>query len=607
MPGKNSKKNRLISNRYKITKKIASGGMADVFLGKDLKLGRKVAIKILSANYASDRNFVARFKSEAQILSKLDHPNIIKVFGWGKYSDSYYICMEYIEGKNLKEVIEQRGPLPPDIIADYATQICGALIAAHKNNLIHRDIKSQNILINQEGEVRVTDFGIAKSLNTDLTKTLNIIGTAHYISPEQAKGEVLDRRTDIYSLGIILYEMLTADVPFRGENSIEISFKHVNQKLVKPSGLIKDVPRDLEKIIIHCLEKIPSMRYSDAAELKEDLQNFLSKKPIKLGKKTKDSKEPGVFLKRARTHAYSIFITALMLVFMALFLFYSIRFYDQGPVIEDTVTVPPIENIPAERARDILEVSGLDLVISEEQYSSTVPQGFIIEQSPLPDMDLTPGSSIEAVVSKGEEIKYIIVPNLIGLPVGDVLEIIESYGLEKGNIDEVYSNDFNKDAVMAQNPGSGEEVETRRIIDLTVSKGIEIMIIPNIVGQDYLYASGYLQSLGLKIKFSKVPVDSTINEPGKVKGMFPAAGSEVAGGSLVEILVTTSEALIEIPDLVQMNLDQAKGMLEAGNIKYEISYFDADYSVQEGIVSGQIPEPGTYIGETSSIIIFVGE
>ena len=607
MPGQNSRKKRLISNRYKITKKIASGGMADIFLGKDLKLGRKVAIKILSANYASDRNFVARFKSEAQILSKLDNPNIIKVFEWGKYGNSYYICMEYIEGRNLKEVIEQRGPLPPDIISDYAIQICNALIAAHKNNLIHRDIKSQNILINRDGEVRVTDFGIAKSLNTDLTKTLNIIGTAHYISPEQAKGEVLDRRTDIYSLGIILYEMLTTDVPFRGENSIEISFKHVNQKLVRPSGLIEDVPKDLEKIIIHCLEKIPSMRYSDAAELKEDLQNFLGNKPIKLGKKTKESKELGAFLKSAGTHAYSIFITVLMLVFLALFLFYSIRFYNQGPVTEDTVTVPPIENIPAERARDILEVSGLDLFISEEKYSSTVPQGFIIEQSPLPDMDLSPGSSIEAVVSKGEEIKYIIVPNLIGLPVGDVLEIIEKYGFEKGTIDEVYSDDFNKDAVMAQNPGPDEEVETGRIIDLTISRGIETIIIPNIVGQDYLYASSYLQSLGLKIKFSKAPLDSTVNEPGKVKGILPLPGSEADKGSLVEILVTTGEALILVPDLVQMNLGQAKGILEAGNIKYEISYFDADYSVQEGLVSGQIPEPGTYIGEASGLIIFVGE
>ncbi|MFZ3107170.1 MAG: protein kinase, partial [Candidatus Hydromicrobium sp.] len=216
MSDKDFREYKLISQRYRIIKKIASGGMADIFLGDDLKLNRKVAVKILSANHASDRNFVARFKSEAQILARLNHPNIVQVYDWGEFNSSYFICMEYVEGKSLKEIIEKKGPLPPETVTDYAIQISSALLMAHKNNLIHRDIKPQNILVTPEGKVKVADFGIAKSLTVDVTKTLNIIGTAHYISPEQAKGEVLDHRTDIYSLGIVLYEMLTADVPFRG-------------------------------------------------------------------------------------------------------------------------------------------------------------------------------------------------------------------------------------------------------------------------------------------------------------------------------------------------------------------------------------------------------
>ena len=238
MPEQESKKNKIISKRYKIIKKVASGGMADVFLGTDLKLDRKIAIKILSASNARDKNFVARFKNEAQTLARLNHPNIVQVHDWGEFDDSYFICMEYIEGNSLKEIIERKGTLPPRTVVNYAVQICNALLMAHKNNLIHRDIKPQNILVTTEGKVKVTDLGIAKSLNMDVTKTLNIMGTAHYISPEQAKGEVLDHRTDIYSLGIVLYEMLTGDVPFRGDSSINISLKHISEIPVKPSELI---------------------------------------------------------------------------------------------------------------------------------------------------------------------------------------------------------------------------------------------------------------------------------------------------------------------------------------------------------------------------------
>jgi len=198
----------LIAKRYKIIKKIASGGMADIYLGEDLKLDRQVAIKILSRNYAGDRNFVARFKSEAQVLAKLKHPNIVDIYDWGKFDDSYFIVMEYVDGISLKELIDRKGALDPIVSTHLAVQICEALSFAHNNNLIHRDIKPQNILIASGKHVKITDFGIAKSLNTDITKTLNIMGTAQYISPEQARGGVLDHKTDIYSLGIVIMRCL---------------------------------------------------------------------------------------------------------------------------------------------------------------------------------------------------------------------------------------------------------------------------------------------------------------------------------------------------------------------------------------------------------------
>ncbi len=310
MPEKDFIKYKLISKRYRIIKKIASGGMADIFLGDDLKLNRKVAVKVLSSNYAGDRNFVARFKSEAQILARLNHPNIVQVYDWGEFSGYYFICMEYVEGESLKEIIEKKAPLPTETIADYAVQISSALLTAHKNNLIHRDIKPQNIIVTPEEKVKVTDFGIAKSITTDVTKTLNIMGTAHYISPEQAKGEVLDHRTDIYSLGIVLYEMLTADVPFRGSNSIDISLKHINEKPLKPSEFMKNIPEKLEDIIMHCIEKNPLDRYPTVRELIGDLQKYQTDKPLSFSAKGQNLNRTSVFIKKIRPHLATIITAA---------------------------------------------------------------------------------------------------------------------------------------------------------------------------------------------------------------------------------------------------------------------------------------------------------
>ena len=210
----------IIAQRYELISKIGSGGTSDVYLAQDIKLNRRVAIKILAKTYSFEKNFVARFKKEAQILARLNHPNIVAIYDWGQYEDSYFICMEYAEGQSLEEIINKQGILSPLTTAKFAIQICNALEAAHDHDLIHRDIKPQNIIVTADGIVKITDFGIAKSLIEDNTKTINILGTSYYISPEQAQGKILSCSTDIYSLGIVMYEMITADLPFRGENQL---------------------------------------------------------------------------------------------------------------------------------------------------------------------------------------------------------------------------------------------------------------------------------------------------------------------------------------------------------------------------------------------------
>jgi serine/threonine protein kinase len=607
MPKQEHKKNKLISKRYKIINKIASGGMADVFLGVDLILNRKIAVKILSAINARDKNFVARFKNEAQTLARLNHPNIVQVYDWGEFDNSYFICMEYIEGDSLKEIIEKKGTLPPRTVVGYAVQICNALLMAHKNNLIHRDIKPQNILITPKGKVKVTDFGIAKSLNMDVTKTLNIIGTAHYISPEQAKGEVLDHRTDIYSMGIVLYEMLTGDVPFRGGSSIDISLKHINEIPMKPSELIENIPPGLEKIIMHCLEKNPQSRYPTVKELADDLRRYHTGKDLSFTADKQKKSRTGSFIKKVRSNLAVVLMAVFMTVFLALFILYGFKYYNFMTTAGTSVTVPPIENIPAENAEDIIKLSNLNLIVAGEIFDSKIPSGFIIEQIPAPGENITTGSDVEVIISKGRQIISISTPNLIGLTLEEASEILEEYGLTTGEISKTYSSTFEKNLIISQRPVYKEKIEPGGAVNITISEGNKIVIIPNIIGQDYIYASNYLKSLDLLLIDSKAPCTDIIKDPGKVVEVIPPTGSEVEVKTLVELFISTNEPLVLVPDLIQLSLDQAKNVLESQNINYEISYINTDYSVYKDTILAQNPDAGTYISPDSSLILFIGK
>jgi eukaryotic-like serine/threonine-protein kinase len=609
MENNNPENHKLILKRYKIIKKIATGGMADVYLGDDLKLGRKVAIKVLSSNYASDKNFVARFKSEAQILARLSHPNIVQIYDWGEYDSSYFICIEYIEGESLKEIIEKKGPLPHDTAADYAIQISSALYLAHKNNLVHRDIKPQNILVTPEGKIKVTDFGIAKSISTDVTRTLNIIGTAHYISPEQAKGEILDNRTDIYSLGIVMYEMLTADVPFRGGSSIDISLKHIYEKPLKPSELINNIPEKLEKIVMHCIEKESRSRYPDIKELIWDLQNYQTDKPLSFNNKPENLKRALNFNKKDSYFITSIITGVLMLIFLILSIIYGYKYYNTESLNpSDIISVPPIENIPLENADKILTMFGLKIILKNEAYDPEIPEGFIIEQNPGPGENVKAGGDIQVVISRGPEDGTILTPNLIGLSLEDARIILNNNELAEGNIIRNYSEIFKENTVIKHTPEFNEPIKPGEPVNLTVSKGEELILIPNIIGEDYTEALNYLTSLGFIVESSKSPIKEgdIINEPGKIVEVVPSAGSRIEVNSLVKLIISSNESLVMVPDLTQLSLEEAINILDSASIAYEISYVDTNYAIEVNTVLNQIPEAGTYVSPNSSVILFTG-
>jgi serine/threonine-protein kinase len=631
----------VINERYKIISKIGSGGTADVYLAEDIKLNRKVAVKILSKAHASEKNFVARFKKEAQILARLNDPNIVAIYDWGQYENSYFICMEYVEGQSLEEIIDKHGILNPRTAAGYAIQICSALEVAHNNNLIHRDIKPQNILVTTDGILKITDFGIAKSLIEDNTRTFNILGTTYYISPEQVQGKILSYSTDIYSLGVVMYEMLTADLPFRGGNSIEISLKHINEAPMKPSYLVNDIPEQIEKIIMHCLEKNPPDRYDSVSMLKADLQNFLDKKPLLIDKpvennagfykqpllskinifKREPDDSPGKEFSGAQPNgntaarqnkmisiaAFAVNLSAsyvLAAVFLALFIIFAVK-YSALNNANDIPAVPGVEKMFYGSASSYIKSAGLNIEKAQEAFSSEVPEGYIISQEPQAGSLVEKGTKIMVVVSKGPEKPLTVeMPNVIGLPQEDAEKILLKAGLVIADAQHDFSDTFASGIIISQEPLPGGEIKINEGVKIKISSGKNILTIPDLIGFDYMSAIAQLESIGLNTEIKKEPDLQLM--PGKVTRILPAAGTQVDKGSLVVIYISTTEEMIQMPDVTQLSTERAVSILQSMNIPYDITNVAVSFEIQKNLVVGQFPSPDTFISLGEKVLLLVG-
>ena len=631
----------LIAERYKLISKIGSGGTSDVYLARDIKLNRRVAIKILAKTYAFEKNFVARFKKEAQILARLNHPNIVAIYDWGQFEDSYFICMEYAEGQSLEEIIDKQGILSPVITAKYAIQICNALEVAHSNDLIHRDIKPQNIIVAPDGIVKITDFGIAKSLIEDNTKTINILGTSYYISPEQAQGKILSYSTDIYSLGIVMYEMLTADLPFRGENSIEISLKHINERPLRPSVLVKGIPVQIEKIILYCLQKSPQNRYENVSVLKADLQNFLGgktlfiekpqenksdisekplinkinffkKKPMRTGKNypyLKEDREEISLKKNKKVSRLGFIINLSAAYFLAaVFLTFFILFAVQNSnlkAVSNLTSVPEVEKMFYGNARTVIESSGLTFESQPDAFSSDIPMNYVISQDPQPGFQIIKGSKVKIVVSKGAEASSIVkTPNIIGLNIEEAKKIITEAGLKISESLNEPSAIFDPGMVISQDPLAGKDLKRNDGVKIKISSGKNILTIPDVAGYDYLYVVSKLESMGLHVTINREPDMQLM--PGKVIRISPEAGTQVNEGDLVNIYISTTEEMIQMPDVTQISTEKAISILQGLNIPYDISNVATSYDVQKNLVVSQMPAPGTYISIGEKVLLLVG-
>jgi hypothetical protein len=474
----------VVDNRYDIVQPLGSGGMGEVYLAHDMTLGRDVALKLLRSQFANDRESAERFKREALSAARLSHPNIVQVYDRGDTEDgSSYIAMEYVPGGTLKDRIVQDGPLDPRVAASYGYQVAGALGVAHSKGVIHRDIKPQNVLITPSGEAKVADFGIARALSSTTdshTKTGTVMGTAGYMSPEQALGESATPKSDLYSLGIVLYEAVTGKLPFTAENPIAVSMKHVNEPPRPPQQLNPDVPDGMNAVILKLLAKDPADRYASADDLAEDLLRVRRGAPpiaaaVQGETKTVQAPPPGPApttrqpaaprSRRRRTRG-PLILGLLLLLLGLLGLAWGLG-QGLGFLGGQGVSVPSVEGLPQDQAESRLDDAGLTSEI-RTQESSDVEAGTVISQSPTGGESVAENSTVTLTVARSSTVT---VPEVIGMNVSDAEAELEGAGLTVGSRFDVPSDSAAEGIVVDQSVAAGQEISSGTAVDLSVSSG----------------------------------------------------------------------------------------------------------------------------------------
>ncbi len=538
---------RVLADRYEIDTVLGQGGMARVFKGNDRVLNRTVAVKVLSPQFAGDEQFVARFRREAQAAAALNHPNIVSVYDTGSQGDVHYIVMEYVEGRTLRDIIRQEGPLLPERAMEIAESVADALAAAHAAGLVHRDIKPGNIMITRDGEVKVMDFGIARTTTGDtLTQTASILGTASYLSPEQAQGESVDGRSDIYSVGCVLYEMLTAGAPFTGDSPVTIAYKHVGENPVPPSQKNPDVSPAVEAVVLKCMAKNPANRYQSAEELREDLRRVRRGGTPLATPILADSTEmltraqgrpdqtavmtgvpPDERPDRRRTWL-TVVVVVLVLAALGVAAFALVNSLVPP---EAELTVPDVVGETEEDATDTLEELGFQVRV-EREFNEDERRGIVFQQDPEPDSPGEEGDAVTITVSKGQP--GVEVPSVVGLTQDEATAAIIDAGLEVGNVTSQDSQE-EEGTVLEQAPPGGSKVDAESAVDLVVSGGPGTVTVPDVVCQDVDEAQAEISAAGLGFDVVGSQFSESCPE-GTVAEQNPGGGAEVTQGSTVRVV-----------------------------------------------------------------------
>ncbi len=563
---------RALADRYDLLEKIGDGGMAVVYKSRDKLLNRYVAVKILKPEFTKDYKFIESFRRESQAAASMSHPHIVNIYDVGREGNINYIVMELVEGQPLSALIQEKGALKPRDAVIITRQIASALSHAHKNHIIHRDVKPHNILLTADGTAKIADFGIAKAVNsgTIVSGDDAVMGSVHYFSPEQARGGYVDEKSDIYSLGIVLYEMLTGQVPFDAENPVAVAMKHMNEEMIPPSALVPDIPQEVEEIVLKATDKYQTNRYKSADEMVEALNKAnlstvgvyggygrskvsdsgkgvisskdssgeaLSEEPTG----TEDAGNSGVKSmkgkKKFRLNKVKIaaILLALICAIPASQLILAAIERGAAPV---EVTVPSLTGMTFEQAEAALAEKDLNILMGEEVASADFAEGLVVSQDPLADMVVKTGKSVKVNISKGMEENTI--PSLVGKTLDDAVFILESYGYEKGGVSEEYS-EMPTGVVIRQSPQAGSDAEPGTRVNLVISLGEEVVTttVPSLYGMTLDEAKTALEREGLLLSNDIRYGSSNEYAEGLITGQSVSPGSGVDTGTRIEVTLST--------------------------------------------------------------------
>ena len=566
----------LLGKRYKILSKLGSGGMAEVYRAHCLILNRTVAIKVLRPQFASNDEFVERFRREAQAAASLSHPNIVSIYDVGKDEECYYIVMECVSGKSLKEAIAESGHLPPQRAARISWQILAALQHAHENGIVHRDIKPHNVMVTFDERVKVTDFGIARALSAStLTETGTIIGTVNYFSPEQARGEAVEAQSDIYSLGVVLYEMLTGTVPFKGESPISIALQHLQTDVTPPTALNPEIPKGLERVVLKALEKNPARRYQDARHMMRALEPYAfpgnehevvhdnidtDKETTILDMPTQVLSSPSDLTanteetlvrhkpNKRKSPRRTIWVT-LVFMFALLTLAAGVIIMLPEWLYVEEVRVPDFTGKTLDEAGILAEKAHVRLDEPDKRHDETVPLNRVISQRPAPYARVKMNSKITLVVSLGKEI--VEVPDLKGMDLRQAILELERFELEPGIQSREYSDEVELNEVASQSPAAGVHAEKGTLVDIVLSEGPEplLVTVQDFSGMNLADAEALLAVSGL----AKGRVAEEVREgvpAGIIVSQTPEPGQLVMIGSAVDFVVGKSQDASSLLDAI---------------------------------------------------------
>ncbi|MGI6412167.1 MAG: protein kinase domain-containing protein [Syntrophomonadaceae bacterium] len=605
-------KGTVLGGRYELLEQIGDGGMSIVHKARCKILDRTVAVKILKEEYSSDQGFVENFKIEALAAARLSHPNIVNIYDVGQQDDIYYIVMEYVEGTTLKEIIEQEAPLSLDKAIDIAVMICDGIHHAHEKGIIHRDIKPQNILMTTSGIAKVADFGIAKAISKKtITYGGNIVGSVQYISPEQAKGEPATRATDIYSVGCVLYEMLTGQIPFDADSPITIALKHIHNQPVAPTEINHSIPLNLENIILKAMDKVPVNRFATTEEMRNALLNLYKKefsryagnhnnaKTIVMSSSSLEGNENDLKKKRMRPTGIAIVVIAV------LGLLFGSTFVLTDSLFGREVEVPNIVNLDIKEANQKLKEQGLVMTILDEQYSDKVEADRVISQKPPAGQIVKEGREIEVFISKGLELQK--TPNLAGMSQADAELTLRNLGLDIGAVERIYDDKYVNGQIISQKPRSGEMVKKGSKVDLMVSKGKppRRVAMPSLVGLDLDTAQKKIGDAKLLLGDIKREESSTYYT-NQVISQDIEANVMVDEGSTVTLVVSNGPGPVAKTDSFQIKLpdeqEYYKVLVKLTDAKGERGIYDQIHRSRDSVHIGI-----TYFGKATVEVFLNGK